>query len=93
MTAKKPGTNNNGRIHVRSNVRAQIKITSSSGSEILAYTQNLSDGGLFALADGQSLAGIGEIVQVQVQGSLIDAPILEAEVIRANSEGVGLMFK
>lgn len=93
MTTEKTNANANGRIHVRSKMRAKIKITSSSVGEILAHTQDLSDGGLFALAEGQSLPGVGEIVQVQVRGSFIDAPILEAEVIRANSEGVGLMFK
>jgi hypothetical protein len=60
--------------------------------ETLVYTQDLSDGGLFVLSEGKTLPKVGEIVQVQVQGALIDAPVLEAEVMRVTNEGIGLMF-
>lgn len=93
MTTEKAEVDNSGRIHLRSKMRAKIKIISASVGEIFAYTQDLSDGGLFVLGGGQKLPKIGEIIQIQVQGSFADAPILEAEVMRVSNEGIGLMFK
>ncbi len=92
MTIKKTEENGNSRKHVRSPLRAKVKITSSLSGETLVYTQDLSDGGLFVLSEGNILPKVGELVQVQVQGALADAPVLEAEVVRVNNEGIGLMF-
>jgi len=91
MAIKEDASNN--RKHIRSRIRAEIKITNPSNGEVLVYTRDLSDGGLFALSEGKSLPKVGETVQVQVQMDHDDAPILEAEVMRSNENGIGLMFK
>ncbi len=63
-----------------------------SVGEVLVYSDDLSGGGVFVLADGMQLPGIGEMVQIQVQDLPVEAPLLKAQVMRAENEGIGLMF-
>ncbi len=82
----------NQRRHPRTPMKCRIKICHPSFGELLAQTRDLSDGGVYVrhpdlagLAPGTRLSG-------QVQDLPIEAPVLQMEVMRADSEGAGLRF-
>ena len=82
-----------GRQHVRTNMRVHIKLLHESVGEISVHTDNMSDSGIFIIqADGMELPGIGEMVTIQVQDMPVEAPQIEAEVVRVTKDGIGLRF-
>ena len=56
------------------------------------HTGDLSDGGVYIQADGQQMPQVGERLQVQVQDLPMEAPLIEAKIVRADAEGIGLEF-
>jgi len=82
----------NKRQHVRTPLACRIKIQCPVNGEMMVKTRDISDGGVFVVLENQKIPPIGTIVQGQVQGMMEDAPILEMEVVRMESEGIGLRF-
>jgi c-di-GMP-binding flagellar brake protein YcgR len=80
------------RRHVRTNFSCRIKITHASIGEIQVKTRDISDGGVFVVLEPEQIPPIGTRLTGQVQGLMEDAPILELEVVRVESTGVGLRF-
>lgn len=80
------------RRHVRTNFSCRIKITHESIGEIQVKTRDISDGGVFVVLEPEQIPPIGTRLTGQVQGLMEDAPILELEVVRVESTGVGLRF-
>ncbi len=85
-------TNQSGRKHLRTKIRAQLKIAHPAFGEAIVSIENLSDGGIFIPACDQAFPEVGEILNVQVQDLPVDAPVLKAKIVRSNKEGIGLMF-
>lgn len=78
---------------VRTRLRAAVKLRHRELGEMLLYTRDISDSGAYLLADGQALPGIGELVEVQVQGLPGEpAPVVPMQVARVDGEGIGLVF-
>ena len=82
----------NKRVHPRSPLKCRIKISHACVGETIVNTRNISDGGVFILTEHVEALPIGTIVQGQVQGMMVDAPVLSMEVVRVESEGLGLKF-
>ena len=81
------------RKHVRSPLRAKVKLNHDEFGEMELFTKNLSDGGLYVFAEDEALPGIGQLVTVQVQGLPGgDAPLCKMEVVRQDPKGIGLEF-
>ncbi|MBU2886637.1 PilZ domain-containing protein [Gilvimarinus agarilyticus] len=80
------------REHFRTPMACQIKICHEQLGEMLVKTRDISDGGVFVILDPEKAPPIGDLVTGQIQGLMDDAPILEMEVVRAESGGVGLRF-
>jgi c-di-GMP-binding flagellar brake protein YcgR len=80
------------RRHLRTPLACRIKIMHESIGELLVKTRDISDGGVFVVIDPKDIPAIGTIVTGQVQGLMDEAPILAMEVVRIESEGVGLRF-
>lgn len=58
-------------------------------------TRNISDTGIFLVAENSELPPVGSTVNVRLQGSLgcgEEPPILTMRVVRAEDGGIGLMF-
>ena len=78
---------------VRTRLRAAVKVRHAGLGELLLYTRDISDGGAYLLGDGQALPGVGELVEVQVQGLPGEpAPVVPMRVARADRDGIGLVF-
>lgn len=92
MTANDNSSGANMRRHVRTNLRTRIKIIHPSFGEVIVHSGDLSDGGVYLISDGQELPPVGEQVQIQVQDLPIEAPIIDAQIVRSDAEGVGLEF-
>jgi hypothetical protein len=82
----------NNRRHRRTALACQIKIMHDSLGELLVNTRDISDGGVFVVLEPDQMPPIGSRVTGQVQGMMEDAPILDMEVVRMESGGVGLKF-
>ncbi|WP_235015292.1 PilZ domain-containing protein [Oceanicoccus sp. KOV_DT_Chl] len=86
-------SDSNNRRHVRTKLRADIKVTHPEIGDLSLRTGDISDGGVYILAEGQELPEIGEVVKVQVQGiGGGEAPILEMRIVRIDKDGIGLEF-
>jgi hypothetical protein len=80
------------RRHLRTPLACRIKITHETIGELLVKTRDISDGGVFVIIDPKDIPAVGTIVTGQVQGLMDEAPVLAMEVVRIESEGVGLRF-
>ncbi len=80
------------RRHIRTNLRTSIKLIHPTCGELIVHTGDLSDGCVYIHADGEQLPEVGERLQVQVQGLPVEAPLIEAKIVRADAEGIGLEF-
>lgn len=70
----------------------RVKIAHPAIGEKIVKTKNISDSGLFILAEPTEMPAIGEIVIGQVQGMIDDPPSLEMEIVRTEKDGIGLQF-
>ena len=83
----------NQRQPPRTPMRAQIKIWHDSFGELLAYTKDLSDGGVFVEHVNMTALQPGDEVTGQVQGMPFEAPVLRMVVQRiVAGEGAGMQF-
>jgi hypothetical protein len=81
----------NRRRHLRTKLRARIKLKHANG-EVIVETGDISDGGVFIEANGVELPPVGTEVKVQVQDLPVEAPELSARIVRMEANGVGLEF-
>lgn len=80
------------REHVRTPFVCRIKIGHETLGDLEAKTRDISDGGVFVSLKPEQMPPIGTVVVGQVQGLAEEAPQLRMEVVRIESEGVGLRF-
>lgn len=80
------------REHNRTPLVCRIKIQHESIGEIVVKTRDISDGGVFVALEPAQMPPIGSVVVGQVQGMMVEAPVLEMEVVRIEPGGVGLKF-
>lgn len=55
-------------------------------------TRDISDGGVYVLVESGDFPPLGSIVEVQVQGLAVPAPILSMRVVRQTADGFGMRF-
>lgn len=82
----------NRRQHVRTKLRTKIKLTHPELGESIWSTGDISDGGVFLISDGKDLPELGDLVKIQVQNLPVEAPVVEARVVRVTAAGIGLEF-
>jgi len=80
------------REHARTPMACRIKIQHESIGELMVKTRDISDGGVFVILEPDQVPPVGSVVTGQVQGMMVEAPIVEMEVVRVEPEGVGLRF-
>lgn len=80
------------REHMRTSLKAKVKLVMSEKGEIQLTMEDMSNGGIFLLTEGMQAPPLGSLVKVQVQGMMADAPMISAKVVRVTSEGIGLQF-
>jgi hypothetical protein len=84
----------NKRKTARSPLQVRIRIEHPRHGELMVSTRDISDSGVFVVMDdAQSLLQLGERIKGQVQGLPIEAPVVEMEVVRLESCGMGLIFR
>lgn len=82
----------NRRVHPRIPMTVSIKISHPDIGEKLVKTKNISDSGVFILVEPTDMPAIGTIVSGQVQGIIDSAPELDMEIVRTESNGLGLRY-
>lgn len=86
-------TSIDNRKHIRTKLKADIKLSHPDTGELNLRTADISDGGAFILAEGNPLPSVGQSVSVQVQGiGDGEAPLVTMKVVRSDSSGIGLEF-
>ncbi|WP_252272334.1 PilZ domain-containing protein [Pseudomonas subflava] len=84
----------NKRDHLRTPLKVQLRIDHPLHGQMLVTTRDISESGVFVVIDdAQRLLQIGEVVQGQVQGLPIPAPVVQMQVIRFEPSGVALKFQ
>ena len=76
------------RQHLRTPLNTSVKVWHPSFGEAILPTRDISDGGMFIDDVDNILPGVGEVLEVQVQG-VPDAPIIKMEIMR---DGAGARF-
>ena len=92
MTEKNNNVGANRRQYIRTNLRTKIKLQHRTVGELIVHTGDLSDGGVYLLSEGKEMPAMGELVVIQVQGLPVEAPEIEARIVRVDADGVGLEF-
>ncbi|MBB3169651.1 PilZ domain-containing protein [Simiduia aestuariiviva] len=80
------------RRYPRIPVRCRVLIQHASCGEVLAQTRDISDGGIFIVANPEVMPPVGTEVRGQVQGMLVDAPVVDMIIVRIEEGGLGLKF-
>jgi hypothetical protein len=80
------------RIHQRTSLTSQLRITHASFGSIEVKTKDISEGGVFILMENVSLPPEGTILEGQVQDGVEGRPVVRMEVIRVEPNGIGLRF-
>lgn len=81
------------RQHVRTKLRAEVKLSHPQVGDLKLHTGDISDGGAYIFAEGNELPKVGEVVNVQVQGmGGGEAPVVKMRIVRLDKEGIGLEF-
>ena len=75
----------------RTPFRSRVKITPSGGGAFNATTRDISDAGIFVFANVGLLA-VGDVVDVQIQDTPMEAPVVAMLVVRRDQDGYGLNF-
>lgn len=82
----------NNRKHPRNPFEVNIKIWHPDFGEKIVKTKDVSEGGLFIITEPTKMPPIGEIIEGQIQGMMIDLPIVKMKIVRTVEDGVGLEF-
>ncbi len=86
-------SDSNKREHIRTKLRAEVKLTHPQVGDLKLHTGDISDGGAYIFTEGNQSPTIGELVSVQVQGMGDgEAPVLSMRVVRIDKTGIGLEF-
>lgn len=84
--------NKNGRKHIRTPIRTKVKLGHNELGELMVYSGNISDGGVYVELTAAERPEVGDIVTIQIQGLPIEAPVVSARVVRIEEGGLGLEF-
>ena len=76
----------------RTRLKCRVKVTHKDLGEIEVNSRDISDGGIFLVTNDMEMPPLGTIVEGQVQGLMDDAPLVEMEIVRVETTGVGLRF-
>lgn len=60
--------------------------------EKIVKTRDVSDSGVFIIAEPSDMPSPGEIVEGQVQGMVDDPPLIKMEIVRLEDDGLGLKY-
>ncbi|MGK0441633.1 MAG: hypothetical protein ACJA0N_001434 [Pseudohongiellaceae bacterium] len=79
------------RRDLRTKFRADVRVSHPTVGDVDVHTSDISDGGAFILSEGNPMPGLGEVVQVQVQGiGDGEAPVVKMRITRSDKDGIGL---
>ena len=81
-----------GRVHLRTRMRTRLKMAHNEFGELVVFSGNISDGGVFIELVATEKPEAGDIVSVQIQDLPIEAPVIKARVARVTDYGIGLEF-
>lgn len=84
--------NKHGRRHLRSSMHARLKMKHNELGELVVFTGNLSDSGVFIKLIDNDKPSVGDLVTIQLLDLPVEAPVLAAKVVRIDKEGFGLEF-
>jgi len=82
---------NEKRKHVRTAFSANVKFMHASVGELDLKMRDMSDGGVFLFSTDLADLPLGEMVQIQAL-DIEDAPLLNAIIVRRETDGIGLQF-
>ena len=85
-------TMSNRREYARTAMNAAVMVRHPMIGDVIYKTRDISDGGVYVVVESGEFPPLGSIVEVQVQGLPVPAPILTMEVVRKGADGFGMQF-
>lgn len=82
----------NRREFVRTAMNASVLVRHPLVGEVIYKTRDISDGGIYVVAESDLFPPLGDRVEVQVQGLPVAAPTVTMEVVRHGLDGYGMQF-
>ena len=82
---------NEKRKHIRTAFSATVKFMHASVGELDLKMRDMSDGGVFLFSTELADLPLGEVVQIQAL-DIEEAPLLNAIIVRRETDGIGLQF-
>lgn len=79
------------RKHIRTAFSANVRLMHSNIGTLDVEMRDMSDGGVFLFTGDRVDLPVGERVEIQAL-DVEDAPLLSAQIVRRDSEGIALMF-
>ena len=79
------------RKHIRTAFSANVRLMHASIGTLDVQMRDMSDGGVFLFTGDRVDLPVGSLVQIQAL-DVEDAPVLSAQIVRREIEGIGLMF-
>ncbi len=81
------------RSSIRYPIKMKVKISSEKFGTRQMVTENFSDGGIFIRDPQIAQLKIGDIIRVQSDEGIEDAPVLDAKIAWVSSVGAGLEYQ
>lgn len=76
----------------RTAMNAKVRVVHPTVGERIYATRDVSDGGVYVVVEDGYFPPMGSVVEVQVQGLPVPAPVLKMQVVRKGNDGFGLQF-
>ena len=80
------------RRHQRTPLNTKIRISHESFGSVVVRTRDISESGVFVVSGDAEMPPPGAIVEGQIQDGIDDRPVVLMEVVRVESDGIGLRF-
>ncbi|WP_144392135.1 PilZ domain-containing protein [Pleionea sediminis] len=80
------------RRHLRTRVRSKVRMAHNELGELVVYSGDISDSGVFVELVSQEKPAVDDIVSLQIVDLPVEAPIIKARVVRITKHGLGLEF-
>ena len=79
------------RKHLRTAFSANVRLMHANIGTLDVEMRDMSDGGVFLSTGDRVDLPVGERVEIQAL-DIEDAPLLSAQIVRSDSEGIALIF-
>ena len=80
------------RHFIRTEFPASALLTHQDIDDVILKVRDVSEGGIYLETGVNTILPVGSLVKIQVVNDEVETPVVDMEIVRVDSEGMGLMF-